>query len=96
MSEIIKPTRRGFITGLTSLIVAPAIVRVENLMPVKVIKPLTIDEIAKEVIKLFKNSNCLIEKIDLQYSTAFVRQQWIDDTFVQTLIPNEKIYVKAN
>lgn len=47
MTNIIQPSRRGFITGLTSLIVAPAIVRVESLMPVKVIKEcsfLTLDE----------------------------------------------------
>ena len=37
--EIIKPSRRGFITGLASLVVAPAVVRVESLMPVKVMKP---------------------------------------------------------
>lgn len=32
-------TRRGLITGLISLIAAPAIVRIENLMPVKVTMP---------------------------------------------------------
>jgi len=35
MNKIIEPSRRGFITGLTSLMVAPAIVRVESIMPVK-------------------------------------------------------------
>jgi len=30
-------SRRSFITGLTSLLVAPAIVRVESIMPVKVV-----------------------------------------------------------
>ena len=35
---IIKPsTRRGFLTGMTSLFAAPAIVSAQNLMPVKVI-----------------------------------------------------------
>jgi hypothetical protein len=34
---IIQPSRRGFITGLTSLLAAPALVRAESLMPVKVI-----------------------------------------------------------
>lgn len=38
MTNIIQPSRRSFITGLTSLIVAPAIVRVESLMPVKAVK----------------------------------------------------------
>jgi hypothetical protein len=34
---IIQPSRRGFITGLSSLLAAPALVRAESLMPVKVI-----------------------------------------------------------
>jgi hypothetical protein len=33
--SLIKPSRRGFITGLVSLIAAPAIVRVANIMPVR-------------------------------------------------------------
>ena len=36
--------RRGFITGLVSLVAAPAIVRAGNLMPVKVIEPLDLSE----------------------------------------------------
>jgi len=35
MTELIKPTRRSLITGLASLLVAPAIVRVESLMPIR-------------------------------------------------------------
>lgn len=35
MTNIIQPSRRKFLTGLSALIVAPAIVRVESLMPVK-------------------------------------------------------------
>jgi hypothetical protein len=38
MTEIIKPSRRSFITGLSALIVAPAIVKITNIMPVKVIQ----------------------------------------------------------
>jgi hypothetical protein len=33
------PTRRGFITGLISLVAAPAIVRASSLMPVKLMEP---------------------------------------------------------
>lgn len=33
---MIIQSRRNFITGLTSLLAAPAIVRVQNIMPVKV------------------------------------------------------------
>lgn len=34
---IIQPTRRSFITGITSLLAAPAVVRAESLMAIKVI-----------------------------------------------------------
>ena len=37
---MIQPSRRSFIAGLACLIVAPAIVRATNLMPVKVMEPL--------------------------------------------------------
>lgn len=33
--NIIQPTRRGLITGLASLIAAPALVRASSIMPVK-------------------------------------------------------------
>src|SRR6187455_872087 len=32
---IMKPTRRGLITGLVSLVAAPALVRAKSIMPVK-------------------------------------------------------------
>lgn len=35
MAEIILPTRRKFITGLTSLLAAPAVVRVDSLMKIR-------------------------------------------------------------
>jgi len=34
MPELIKPTRRGFITGLVALVAAPAIIRASSLMPI--------------------------------------------------------------
>ena len=37
--------RRTFLTGLASLIAAPAIVRVSSLMPVKALRPATDEEI---------------------------------------------------
>lgn len=37
---IIQPTRRGIITGIASLIAAPALVRAESLMPVRAWAPL--------------------------------------------------------
>ncbi len=41
--SIIEPNRRGFITGLISLVAAPAIVRVLSLMPVKAIEDAEFD-----------------------------------------------------
>lgn len=35
MTTLIQPSRRSFISGLTALVVAPAIIRASNLMPVK-------------------------------------------------------------
>jgi len=35
MSDIIQPSRRGFITGLISFVAAPAVIRTIDLMPVK-------------------------------------------------------------
>jgi hypothetical protein len=40
MPELIKPSRRGFITGLAALVAAPAIVRASSLMPVRSIASL--------------------------------------------------------
>jgi len=34
MAELIKPTRRGLITGLIALVAAPAIVKASSLMPI--------------------------------------------------------------
>lgn len=76
MNEIIKPSRRGFITGLTSLIVAPAIVRVENLMPVKSVSVISKNIIIDHHIYSFQLSdvvkiihpNGLIEKLKITHS----------------------------
>jgi len=38
MLDSIVPTRRGFLAGLGALIAAPAIVRIQNIMPVKALK----------------------------------------------------------
>lgn len=36
---LIRPTRRGLITGIAALVAAPAIVRVSSIMPVRSWKP---------------------------------------------------------
>lgn len=70
--------RRGFLTGLISALAAPAIVRIDNIMPVRqsIVIPnqnayLTMQMITREAIQLFKNSNAFIQNIDSQYDEQF-------------------------
>lgn len=63
-------SRRGLITGLISLAAAPAIVRVESLMPIKVIEPImTLEDYVNRVM------SPLIEKL---------HQQMIDEVMYGT------------
>lgn len=79
-------SRRGLIAGIGALIAAPAIVKASSLMPVTggiVTRPalvrwpyagkslLTINQITREAIKLFCNSNQFIQNIDRQYDAKF-------------------------
>ncbi len=59
-------SRRGFITGLSALIAAPAIVRAQNIMPVRVIKP----EIYMEPVGI-------IRTLDVSYGFLRVRPDWL-------------------
>lgn len=47
--------RRSLITGLISFVAAPAIVRVESLMPVKVVKQLSCQELLDEIVNFAYN-----------------------------------------
>jgi len=64
---MIEPTRRKFITGLSALIVAPAIVRVESLMPVRAVPII----ITREAIELFTKTNKFLAELDSQYADRF-------------------------
>jgi hypothetical protein len=44
MADLIMPTRRGFVTCLLSLVAAPAIVQVQNIMPVRSIARLLLPQ----------------------------------------------------
>ena len=83
-SELIMPSRRGFLGGLLALAAAPAIVRASSLMPISVMPDeevlqqlasrnnlLTIDMITREAVRLWKNSNEFLENLDAQYDDAF-------------------------
>lgn len=61
--------RRGLITGLISLVAAPAIVRASSLMPVKVIKPIsymTLDDYAERIMLP------MIEKMQEQIASSIM------------------------
>jgi hypothetical protein len=76
--DLIKPTRRGFLTASLALIAAPAIVRATSLMPIKSwlepqlfeitkIAPnriLTIDMITREAVKLWQDSNAFLQQME--------------------------------
>lgn len=79
-------SRRGFLGGLLAVVSAPAIVRVESLMvlpaSMQIILPepiiwtggnnlLTIQQITREAVRLFMNSNAFIKSIDKQYDEEF-------------------------
>jgi hypothetical protein len=82
-----QPTRRGFLAGLGALFAAPAIVRIESLMPVRaLILPtllpgsyfprndyLTLQQITREAVRTWKNSNAFIASLDQQYDEMFAR-----------------------
>ncbi len=60
MPELILPTRRGFLVGLLATGLAPAIVRAESLMPIKVFETygpnglLTPEMITREALRLLR------------------------------------------
>jgi hypothetical protein len=61
-------SRRSLFAGLGALIAAPAIVRAASLMPVRAIVPgrrniLTLNEISREAVRLWNNSDSFITKI---------------------------------
>lgn len=88
MTEILKPSRRGFITGAVSLLVAPAIVRVENLMPVKAIAQ-TPEEILKAVVEHYYEFNPT--PVHILYGKAFIKTEWINGQFLISPIPLDEV-----
>jgi len=70
--------RRSILQGLVALVAAPAIVRVASLMPcapTEVIRPgnqwLTLNEITREAVRRFEDTNALIKSMDEQYREDF-------------------------
>lgn len=87
MTELILPSRRGFLKGLVGVVAAPAIVHVTSLMPIHawdlgvedataitVMRGntlLTIHQITREAVRLFRNSNSYLRQIDEQYAEIY-------------------------
>ena len=76
---MIELSKRRFLSGLVGLIAAPAVVKASSLMkivPLSEALPstshnriLTINEITRETVRLWKNS--IIQSIDKQYDDVF-------------------------
>lgn len=70
---MIETSRRKFITGLSTLIVAPAIVRVESLMPVRNLdnlKIMTLEDYSKYILEP------MIKRLDVLYDFKHIRPDW--------------------
>jgi hypothetical protein len=61
---MIESSRRGFITGLISLVTAPAIVRATNIMPVKAVRYLSNEEIVNVALRRLSEENRFLEAMN--------------------------------
>ena len=85
-------SRRSFITGLTSLLVAPAIVRVESIMPVKVVKPNYVT--GREILMRF-NAGLDLMNQQLQYNILYTGRAFVltEPSGIARLIHPNEIYI---
>lgn len=94
MNDIVL-ARRGFIGGLAALVAAPAVVKVESLMPVRGVplysarNLLTVDMITREAVRLFVNSNVFIQSINRQYNEEFGVEGAKIGTTLRIRLPND-------
>lgn len=81
---MIETSRRSLITGLVALVAAPAIVKVASLMPVNAaLQPgnnlLTLNQITREAMRRFRDSNRFIRDSEGQYyddRVFYEGEQW--------------------
>ena len=67
MSELLVPSRRGFLRVLGATLAAPAIIRLAPIMPVRPIpssRLLTINQLTLEAIRLWKNDNKFLQEVE--------------------------------
>lgn len=79
-------SRRGLITGLVSLIAAPAIVRVESLMPVKAV-PISAFPISLTTVRQIEEFEFLEEISQLIATTFFYGNTDCDPRIFSGIIP---------
>lgn len=80
----IEVARRSFITGLISLVAAPAIVRAGSLMPVKsIVEPITAEDIAALLMRLDDRGNIFDHQYAARYGSPVLGP--IDEKTRQTL-----------
>ena len=96
---MIQSTRRGFIAGLGALFAAPAIVRIESLMPVRMCRPeiaganglLTMREMTREAIRLWHSSSSFLTELDRQYDEQFAREGALIGTSFKIRLPGDRV-----
>jgi len=82
--------RRSLITGLISFVAAPAIVRVESLMPMKVVKQFNPEELLNELTNFAYNEPI---PIDILYGIMLAKREIIADMYKITPVDLEDIYI---
>ena len=82
MTELFKPSRRGFIGGLLAAVAAPAIIRTPGLLmrlapqPLLLPEPrlLSLDEVTRTAMLQWKYSNGFLQSIESQYNAIFGKE----------------------
>ena len=89
-------SRRKLITGLISLVAAPAIVKAESLMKIAPTRRLlTPDEIINNMVRTLELSNEYMDAIDFYSGTQWRVMNFIDHKFILNRISLEDYYVKS-
>ena len=113
MSELIIPSRRGFLAGLVGVIAAPAVVSITNIMPVsaafaalrtraQIVEDalaadvqycanslLISNEITRDAVRLFWNSNKFLREFDSQWVNMFSKQNVKIGTTIRIRLPKD-------
>jgi hypothetical protein len=88
---MITLSRRRLFAGALASLATPTIIRHAGLlMPVRPVhRLLTINEITREAIRLWKNNNAFLRDVDTQYTDEFVHRLHTTGTVLRVRLPNE-------